>query len=100
VARDEWIPGFAAAGLDALEAYHTNHDVFTAERYIATARRLGLAISGGSDFHADDAHGAAAPGAVCLPQPEYDALLLRVPRLQPGARAAIRATASGADTSS
>ena len=24
--RDEWIAGFAAAGLDALEAYHTDHD--------------------------------------------------------------------------
>ena len=26
VGRDEWIPPLAAAGLDALEAYHTDHD--------------------------------------------------------------------------
>ena len=42
VGRDEWIPGFAAAGLDALEAYHSEHDAWTTRRYLAMAGRLGL----------------------------------------------------------
>src|SRR5207237_5354201 len=66
VRRDEWIPEFAAAGLDALEAYHTEHDQERTRRYLAIARGLNLAVSGGSDFHGDETHGAEHPGAVTL----------------------------------
>ena len=45
VGRDEWIPAFAAAGLDALEAYHSDHDAAATARYLALADRLGLAVS-------------------------------------------------------
>jgi predicted metal-dependent phosphoesterase TrpH len=94
--QQEWIPGFTAEGLDALEAHHSDHDAATTKRYLAMAERLGVLVSGGSDYHADSAHGAAGPGSVSLPQPLYD-------RLKAGAagrRAAMRATASGAGTSS
>ena len=67
VKRDEWISGFARAGLDALEAYHSDHDAATTLHYLQMADRLGLAVSGGSDFHADESHGAANPGSVALP---------------------------------
>ena len=78
VERDEWIAALAAAGLDALEAYHSDHDAATTARYVALARRLHLDVTGGSDFHADDAHGPAAPGAVSLPREEFERLKVRL----------------------
>jgi predicted metal-dependent phosphoesterase TrpH len=89
--RDEWIAGLASSGLDAVEAYHTNHDEGATGRYRTIAHRLGLAISGGSDYHADESHGSAHPGSVALPADAFDQLR---------DRAASRATASGASTSS
>jgi hypothetical protein len=89
--RDEWISGLASSGLDAVEAYHTNHDEGTTGRYRSIADRLALAISGGSDYHADESHGSAHPGSVSLPADAFDQLR---------DRAASRATASGARTSS
>jgi 3',5'-nucleoside bisphosphate phosphatase len=74
VGHDEWLPGFAAAGLDALEAYHSEHDVWTTRRYLELARTLALAVSGGSDYHGDASHGPGAPGSVSLPRPEFDRL--------------------------
>jgi predicted metal-dependent phosphoesterase TrpH len=74
VGHDEWIDGFAAAGMDALEAYHTNHDLETTAHYLALAQRLGLAVSGGSDYHADESHGAPRPGSVALPQEAFNQL--------------------------
>jgi 3',5'-nucleoside bisphosphate phosphatase len=76
VGRDEWIPGLASAGLDAIEAYHTNHDAAATARYCAMAERLGLAVSGGSDYHADESHGAPHPGSVSLPREAYERLVL------------------------
>ncbi len=72
--RDEWIPAFVAAGLDALEAYHTEHDANTTARYLELARRHRVRVSGGSDFHGDPSHGAPRPGAVSLPRDAYDRL--------------------------
>ena len=89
--HDDWIPGYAEAGLDALEAYHSDHDGAATAHYLTLAQSLGLAVSGGSDYHADDAHGGGGPGKVSLPRADYDRLL---------ARAATRATASGPATSS
>jgi predicted metal-dependent phosphoesterase TrpH len=89
--HDAWMPELAAAGLDALEAYHPKHDRRATARYCEMARELNLAVSGGSDYHADESHGAAVPGSVSLPREAFDQLLRR---------AATRATASGATTSS
>jgi 3',5'-nucleoside bisphosphate phosphatase len=72
--RDEWIPELAEAGADALEAYHTEHDAGQTAHYLSLAARLGLAVSGGSDYHADHSHGAAAPGEVSLPREQYERL--------------------------
>lgn len=49
----------AAAGLDGVEAYHAQHDPQQREELALRARRLGLAATGGSDFHGhpgDHAH--------------------------------------------
>lgn len=74
-ARDELIPGLAAAGLEALEAFHVEHDAQTTERYLGLAGRLGLLVSGGSDFHGDESHGARLPGGASLPRAHYERLL-------------------------
>jgi predicted metal-dependent phosphoesterase TrpH len=77
VRRDEWIAAFASQGLDALEAYHSEHDEAATECYLARAAELGLAVSGGSDFHGDPTHGPSQPGAVALPREEYERLSRR-----------------------
>ena len=75
VSHDDWIPGFAAAGLDALEAYHSDHGKDATCRYLDMADQLGLAVSGGSDFHGDDEyHGPGGPGSVALPRDRFDHL--------------------------
>lgn len=88
IKHDEWLPGYAKNGLDALEVYHSDHDDFTTAHYLGIAKTLRLGVSGGSDYHADDAHGGGGPGKVSLPQKHYEGLL----RL----RAARRASASSA----
>jgi 3',5'-nucleoside bisphosphate phosphatase len=74
VEHDEWIPAFAAAGLDALEAYHSDHGAADTAHYLELADRLGLKVSGGSDFHGDDSHGPGGPGSVALPRQRFDQL--------------------------
>jgi predicted metal-dependent phosphoesterase TrpH len=90
--RDNWIAGFVEAGLDALEAHHTDHDPETIARYRTMAQRFSVGVSGGSDYHADQSHGAPHPGSTALPREDYERLKAR--------RAAMRASASGASTSS
>ena len=75
--HDEWIPPIAASGLDALEAYYSEHSPEMTTHYRILAERLGLAMSGGSDYHGDPAHGPARPGSVSLPAAAYEALKQR-----------------------
>ncbi len=72
--RDGWLPSMIGAGLDAIEAYHTDHDEAATARYVAMATRYGVGVSGGSDFHGDAFHGGRAIGAVSLPQEAFDRL--------------------------
>jgi 3',5'-nucleoside bisphosphate phosphatase len=41
----------AACGMNALEAYHSDHSPQDTERFLRLARDYGLAVTGGSDFH-------------------------------------------------
>ena len=88
IGRDEWIPEFAACGLDAVEAHHTDHDAAATARYRAIAARLDLAITGGSDYHADQSHGALRPGSTSLPAEDYERL--RTVPLKPDTTGATR----------
>ena len=90
--RDEWLDDFVKSGVDALEAFHSRHDAKTTARYVAAASRLGVAVSGGSDYHADVSHDREELGAVGLPPEHYHRLAARRPTN--------RATASGSNTSS
>jgi predicted metal-dependent phosphoesterase TrpH len=76
IGRDDCLAEFARAGLDAIEAYHSEHSPDDTARYLRVADQLGLAVSGGSDYHGD-AHGPASPGAVTLPAEAFERLRAR-----------------------
>jgi predicted metal-dependent phosphoesterase TrpH len=67
---DDRISSLRHEGLDALEAFHPDHDLTRVEHYVALAAALGLLLTGGSDFHGDPSHGLA-PGSVTLPSAEW-----------------------------
>jgi predicted metal-dependent phosphoesterase TrpH len=81
--RDGWITGFVDAGMDAIEAHHTEHDREATARYRTLAQRLAVGITGGSDYHADESHGASHPGATSLPREDYERLKQLTVRLKP-----------------
>jgi predicted metal-dependent phosphoesterase TrpH len=77
---DERIAEYAAAGLSAIEARHRDHSPDDEARYRRFAADLGLAVSGGSDFHGphDARDGApACPGSVTLAAADFAALEAR-----------------------
>jgi predicted metal-dependent phosphoesterase TrpH len=75
--RDELIPDMIAAGLSAVEAFHSDHDRATTERYLAFAREHRLLVSGGSDYHGDKERRRAAFGNVGLPHDHFERLQAR-----------------------
>lgn len=78
---EDLLPAMADAGLEGLEAYHSQHDTATRRRLESTARELGLIVTGGSDFHGiRGSHAALGDGGT--PDAVYDALVERA-----GARA-------------
>jgi len=73
--RDEIIPALVAAGLDALEARHSDHDTETEAKYREMARGLGVLVTAGSDFHGEGTgRRRARLGAVCLDEKDFAAL--------------------------
>ena len=70
---DDRIKPLQDAGLDAIEAFHPDHDTALVERYVELARSLNLLLTGGSDFHGDVSHGLN-PGSVTLPAAEWERL--------------------------
>jgi 3',5'-nucleoside bisphosphate phosphatase len=51
VAGDEVIDELAAAGLSGLEVHHRDHDEYAREHLVGLAGRLGLLVTGASDYH-------------------------------------------------
>ena len=51
------LPELCEAGMNAIEAYHSDHESHDTELYLELAKRYGLMVTGGSDFH-----GAVKPG--------------------------------------
>jgi predicted metal-dependent phosphoesterase TrpH len=45
------LPGLCDAGLNAIEAYHSDHGPDETRFFVALARKHGLLVTGGSDFH-------------------------------------------------
>ena len=78
--RDDLIPDMIDAGLTAIEAFHSEHDAPTTQRYLAFAERHGILVSGGSDYHGEKERRRAAFGSVGLPSERFDRLKARVTR--------------------
>jgi predicted metal-dependent phosphoesterase TrpH len=81
-ADDALIESLAARGLDAIEVWHSDHTPQQQTHYAALADRLGIAKSGGSDYHGDGLHRACRLGGVLLPPAEF----ARLEGLATGAR--------------
>jgi len=77
---DPLVVSLAGRGLAAIEAYHGDHDADTTARYLAMAAELGLAVTGGSDYHGDADRRRDALGAVALPEERYNELVERARR--------------------
>jgi hypothetical protein len=74
--KDHLLEPLAEAGLDAVEIHHSDHLPEVRERYRGLAHTLGLATSGGSDFHGYG-ETRATLGVVHLPADEFAALEAR-----------------------
>lgn len=76
--RDDLIAPLVESGLDAIEVHHSDHSPEQVATYRATASRLGIAMTGGSDFHGEDLENPgrarrAVLGVVTLPAPAFAA---------------------------
>jgi predicted metal-dependent phosphoesterase TrpH len=60
-------------GLDAIEAYHSDHPLDVQRELLSFATRHGLMVTGGSDYHGDDERDRPL-GRVTLPAAEFDRL--------------------------
>jgi hypothetical protein len=65
--KDDLIPRFVRAGLEGLEAYHTDHSLADIARYLELARRFGLVVVGGSDSHGPRGTRPVEIGQVVVP---------------------------------
>jgi hypothetical protein len=45
------LPELRAAGLNAIEAYHSDHDEKATALYLGLAKKYGMLVTGGSDYH-------------------------------------------------
>lgn len=65
------------AGLGALEAWYSDHGPADIRHYRELARRNGLAVTGGTDFHGDTKPGVSlgtGRGGMCIPREVLDRL--------------------------
>jgi predicted metal-dependent phosphoesterase TrpH len=62
------------ADLDAIEVFHTDHDLDTSARLLAFAETRGLLATGGSDFHGDASGRAIGLGRISLPPDRFERL--------------------------
>jgi len=83
---------FVAQGLDGIEVRHPSHSPAVEARLTRIAERLGLAVSGGSDWHGDTKFGEShAPlGGLDVPYEWLDALEARAARVRETAQGARR----------
>jgi predicted metal-dependent phosphoesterase TrpH len=72
--RDDLIEPLIDGGMDAIEVYHSDHTPEAEQTYKMMAERHGVAVSGGSDFHGDEARRNSL-GIVSLPPEAFAALV-------------------------
>ncbi len=72
--RDHLIGPMVAAGLDAIEVYHSDHSVADVVRYQAMVDHHGVMVTGGSDYHGPGSGRTEGLGVVGLPPAAFDRL--------------------------
>lgn len=78
---DGFVRRLRPAGLAAIEVYHSDHTAAHRARYAALAAELGLARTGGSDYHGEDPGRPRPLGCARLPRVHYERLLAEGRRL-------------------
>jgi 3',5'-nucleoside bisphosphate phosphatase len=76
--QDALLEPLVAEGLDAIEVYHSDHGPDARETYLQLARRFGVLVTGGSDYHGDDERRPI--GHVSLPAEDFDGLVAAASR--------------------
>lgn len=71
---DDLIPGLIRCGLGGIEAFHGDHSQAARDRYAVMARKHGLLVTGGSDYHGPGTPGVEL-GGVEMPDSVLDRLL-------------------------
>lgn len=79
--HDELIPVLVEAGLQGIEARHTEHSAAHCRHYEAMAAHFGLLPTGGSDFHGTPGHRSRL-GRPSVPREWADALVARFETLR------------------
>jgi len=64
---DEIIPDLMAAGLKGIEVFYPGYEKGAGERYKALARKYGLIMTGGTDFHGENSGREAKLGDITVP---------------------------------
>ncbi len=72
--EDDWIPGLVEAGIQGIEAYHSDHPPAVAEKYRRMAEERKLLITGGSDCHGFRKQKGPLIGSVSVPYERLDRL--------------------------
>lgn len=84
---EDVLPEMCGTGLQGVEAYHTDHSPDDTRRFLDLARRFGLAVTGGSDFHGlmkpNVRLGTGYHGNLCVPRAVLDDLKAACRRLTP-----------------
>ena len=71
---DDLIPAMVNAGMAAIEVFHSDHSAADVARYRDIAARLGLLITGGSDYHGPGTGRAAYLGRIGISEAAFAAL--------------------------
>jgi predicted metal-dependent phosphoesterase TrpH len=72
---EKLIRELSGAGLQGLEAFHTDHTPGAAARYVRLARDLGLLVTGGSDSHGPTADRPIEIGSVPVPPEVWEQMV-------------------------
>ena len=80
---DERLPEFVLDGVLGLEAYHTEHTAAVQQAYLKIARKYGLAVTGGSDYH-NNSHNKSEIGVPRVPYSTAKSLKEKLSFLQEG----------------
>src|SRR3989442_13608658 len=75
--KDEVIPALAETGLEGLEVYYPDHTPAMVTRYLEIAKRLGLLVTGGTDFYGGELATKVPPGSQYVPAEGVDKLKKR-----------------------